>query len=316
MNNEIEFLNEEMKKLPFKIETILDEVLPDTYALIGNYFNRYFDDMKFNPNIDSYDVRRIANHCFRQLNGAFFSNLQYFIYTKIRKLEEMLNNNQDMTKYLNNIEIELTTFIRSEFRNKAHKGIEMFNDEMNIQFFNRLNMPGGNEFRQKLMNKLEEYLNEACTQIEKYASVQINRISSEYHMIKTHSQEEPKKEINHKNEARLQKLYTENEEAIKNDVEVANAYNNLHRFYGEIGNRDDLSLVIDELELIQKFKAKVDKYEKTKSQEKVELNEYIEVPKEGNHHLDDIAEQIKKLGIKQTKDEDLVQDEINKFKMW
>lgn len=292
-----------IRKLPINIERTIDELLPDTYAYIGNITENF--RYQYQIPIEGEEIRYLANQTFKIINKNALPEIYNFSYQIINQIEKSLEENESIERVLIQSKDYLIDAFTEVFNRYARIGIMDFETEFSYRYVRKIDSPSVRHLNSRLLNTLENLMEENIQSISKQISRQIDHIIDEYMIVQRKADSFKEEEKNSREEAKsvfenaLTQIYENYKLEINESEEVKECFNSLQKFYMELISKGvtkdtidswDLALMKD-LEL--KFKNAIEKYKNISFQEdsyetilktKNQTNEEIESKEEIAKH--------------------------------
>ena len=133
MEEYLDELKSEIRRLINKVDNYLDDVLPDTYTEIGRYAERRSYDY-FYREIDSYNIKVMLSSNFKKLSSDFLDLLYDELNVGLRNIERNSEENKDLTTLLERYNESIVEFSRNELKDIINRCMPNFIEEFRYEY--------------------------------------------------------------------------------------------------------------------------------------------------------------------------------------
>lgn len=230
-----------------KLTSRIEDNLIEAYALIENYIRAYSYKENALSNMEARDVRYLINSYFKQIDTRFIPDLSYNLHDIFRKLDLKLEETKDINEINHYLSDDLVEMINDDLRGKIVFGLQHFDEDFFNDFmkeiipYTRVNSRYSDElydivrmFKNNLLIKVEEIMEEFRLQTKNYAQRLINEAKEEY---KKGFKEDKSLENERKEKAKeaylnkLQEIHNKYEKEISENEVLAQKFNDLNGFF-------------------------------------------------------------------------------------
>ena len=233
MNIKLEEIKQKIRNINKVIEKSLDDFLPDTYAYIGNYVQKF--SYTNNIPINFYEVKELVNKAFAIINKQALPNIEGEIYQMLWQLEKEAEENIDLTRTLTVIKEKIIDAVNGELKKSVRIGLMRFEDEFSWNYARKINTDDSRYLNRVLIIKLDELMNENIKETIKNVNREMDNIIDDYRIINNKDKEDI--EDNNIYEDTLNQIYLKYNKEINTDENVKKIYLELKSFYEELINK-------------------------------------------------------------------------------
>ena len=234
MNIKLEEIKQKIRNINKVIENSLDDFLPDTYAYIGNYVQKF--SYTNNIPINFYEVKELVNKSFAIINKQALPNIEGEIYQMLWQLEKEAEENKDLTRTLTVIKEKIIDAVNGELKKSVRIGLMRFEDEFSWNYARKINTDDSRYLNRVLIIKLDELMNENIKETIKNVNREMDNIIDDYRIINNKDKEDI--EDNNIYEDTLNQIYLKYNKEINTDENVKEIYLELKSFYEELINKE------------------------------------------------------------------------------
>lgn len=244
-----------IRELNTKIEYIVEDYLIETFDLIQDYINKYSFREDSLSMLDAGETKRIISRYFRGITDTFIPELQYYLQSQARTVENHLaikNEIVEIDRFLSDYNFE--SFLSNQLRVQINAGLREFTEEFKNDLKNEClsSFPLRakedihfdeiiSEFRRNLFNKIEELMDSFRKQIINICVYRFNDSVRDYKdsALKEIKEKEieNKKQVSNRFKYFIDSIYDSNKELIESNFDLNAAYQNLVNYYTELENQ-------------------------------------------------------------------------------
>mgnify|MGYP006916109417 CR=1 FL=1 len=244
-----------IRALNTKIEYIVEDYLVETFDLIQDYINKYSFREDSLSMLDAGETKRIISRYFRGITNNFIPELQYYLQSQARTVENHLSKKNEIVeidRFLSDYNFE--SFLSNQLRVQINAGLREFTEEFKSDFKNEClsSFPLRaredirfdeiiSEFRRNLFNKIEELMDSYRKYITRICVNRFNDSMKDYKdsALKEIKEKEieNKKQVSNRFKYFIDSIYDSNKELIESNFDLNAAYQNLVNYYTELENQ-------------------------------------------------------------------------------